>query len=202
MSLTKRVLVLASLAAIAFFGSTQTTVATAEVVVEELALVAPVKSQSYVVPTVVEAPVIRDTFGVTVYDIVGWPIISTATSDCFGCRGGSHMGTDFVPGGGSPVSSVAKGTVIQAGYNGCYGNSITIQHYLNGQDVVSVYGHMLDGSLRVGVGDWVDQGQQIGSVGTTGCSTGNHLHLEIHISGVPVDPEAWLYANVNEYDWN
>lgn len=203
MSLTKRLLVLTSLALITFFGSTQTTAATAEVVVEEIAVILPVEHQELSVSAkVTDAPVVRDTFGVTVYDIVGWPIISTEISDCFGCRGGSHMGTDFVPGGGTPVSSIAKGVVVQAGFNGCYGNSVMIEHVIDGASITSVYGHMQDGSLAVSVGDWVDQGQFIGSVGTTGCSTGNHLHLEIRISGVPVDPLPWLYAHVNEYDWN
>ncbi len=194
------ILTLGSLLGAIFLGSVPTAPAAAEVIHEEIAVVQLLQAaQTFeVAETVVAAPVERDGFGVTVYDIVSWPIISTATSDCFGCRGGSHHGTDFVPGGGTPITSIAAGTVIQSGWNGGYGNCVTIQHSINGNLVTSLYGHMAEAS-GLAVGQHVAVGQYIGPVGSTGTSTGNHLHLEITVNGALTDPEAWLYANVNDY---
>ena len=77
------------------------------------------------------------------------------------------------------------------------GNHVVVDHVINGQKVQSVYGHMLDNSFQVTVGETVKVTQTLGLVGSTGESTGAHPHLEIHINGVPVDPFAWLKANAN-----
>jgi len=93
---------------------------------------------------------------------------------------------------------VADGTVIKVQANdGGFGNDVWIEHDVDGKQFVSVYGHMLDNSFQVVQGEHVKVGQTVGLVGSTGNSTGPHLHLEIRIDGVPVDPLAWLQANAN-----
>lgn len=116
---------------------------------------------------------------------------------CGGCSS-MHQGIDFTPGSGVAIDSIADGVVSQviASHAGL-GNHVIIDHVINGQNVQSVYAHMLDGSFKVAVGDTVKVAQPIGAVGSTGESTGAHLHLEIHINNVPVDPFAWLKANAN-----
>ena len=72
-----------------------------------------------------------------------------------------------------------------------------IDHVIGGQKITSVYGHMITGSVAVTEGQSVKVGQLLGNVGDTGASTGSHLHLEIHVNDVPVDPFAWLKAHAN-----
>ena len=104
-------------------------------------------------------------------------------------RGGAdfHTGQDFARPLGSPVTAVTRGIVVFTGWNGGYGNLIRVRH-ANG--VESWYGHL--SAVQVHVGDVVRAGQRIGRVGSTGNSTGPHLHLEIRIDGQPVDPMPWL----------
>jgi murein DD-endopeptidase MepM/ murein hydrolase activator NlpD len=109
-----------------------------------------------------------------------------------------HQGVDFAPGAGTAIGAVADGTVIKVQANdGGFGNDVWIEHDVDGKQFVSVYGHMLDNSFQVVQGQQVKVGQTVGLVGSTGNSTGPHLHLEIRIDGVPVDPLAWLQANAN-----
>ena len=118
------------------------------------------------------------------------PTSGTVTSR-FGARWGrSHKGLDIGAPKGTPIKAVAAGTVITSsyGYNGGYGNYIVISHS-NG--VQTAYGHC--NSLSVNVGQKVSQGQVIGTVGNTGNSTGNHLHLEIRVNGVAQNPQNYLY---------
>ena len=110
----------------------------------------------------------------------------------------NHMGVDFAPGEGTPIRSVAAGTVIKVqAHDGGFGNDVWVQHDVDGKQFVSVYGHMKDGTFKVVTGQQVAVGDELGEVGSTGNSTGPHLHLEIHVGGVPVDPLAWLRANAN-----
>ncbi|PZF58872.1 hypothetical protein DEJ23_03560 [Curtobacterium sp. MCSS17_008] len=110
----------------------------------------------------------------------------------------NHMGVDFAPGEGTPIRSVAAGTVIKVQANdGGFGNDVWVQHDVDGKQFVSVYGHMKDGTFKVVKGQQVAVGDELGEVGSTGNSTGPHLHLEIHVDGVPVDPLTWLRANAN-----
>ena len=74
---------------------------------------------------------------------------------------------------------------------------MVIEHVINGQKVESLYAHMIAGSPTVAVGDTVTVGQTLGLVGSTGASTGAHLHLGISLGGAFVDPYAWLIANAN-----
>ncbi len=110
----------------------------------------------------------------------------------------NHMGVDFAPGEGTPIRSVAAGTVLKVqAHDGGFGNDVWVQHDVDGKQFVSVYGHMKDGTFKVVTGQQVAVGDELGEVGSTGNSTGPHLHLEIHVDGVPVDPLAWLRANAN-----
>lgn len=98
-----------------------------------------------------------------------------------------HTGTDFCASGinGKTVYAVKDGTVIYAQKHKAYGNFVIIDH---GNGVSSCYAHMQDGSMTVSVGSKVLQGQPIGKVGSTGYSTGPHLHFEIRIDGATTNP--------------
>ncbi|WFR66702.1 peptidoglycan DD-metalloendopeptidase family protein [Curtobacterium flaccumfaciens] len=110
----------------------------------------------------------------------------------------NHMGVDFAPGEGTPIRVIAAGTVIKVqADDGGFGNDVWVQHDVDGKQFVSVYGHMEDNSFKVVKGQQVEVGDELGLVGSTGNSTGPHLHLEVHVDGVPVDPLAWLKANAN-----
>jgi murein DD-endopeptidase MepM/ murein hydrolase activator NlpD len=101
-----------------------------------------------------------------------------------------HAGRDFAADCGTPIRAAAPGTVISAGWGGGYGNRIMIDHgILRGVDLVTTYNHM---SSYVVHGGSVSRGQLIGYVGTTGSSTGCHLHFETYEDGVPKDPRRWL----------
>jgi len=73
---------------------------------------------------------------------------------------------------------------------------VEVEHVIDGQTVRTLYAHLQSGSVPVGVGQAVEVGQVIGAVGSTGQSTGAHLHFEVHLGGSPVDPVAWLAATV------
>ncbi|MCX8006852.1 MAG: peptidoglycan DD-metalloendopeptidase family protein [Coriobacteriia bacterium] len=90
---------------------------------------------------------------------------------------------------GATIVSAGAGTVIYAGYRGGYGNTIIIDH---GNGVATLYAHQRSGSFRVGVGEHVGKGEPIGAVGSTGLSTGPHLHFEVRINGTPTDPMPYL----------
>lgn len=116
-------------------------------------------------------------------------------SPCSGCSS-NHKGIDMLPGAGTPILAIADGTVSKVGnYSGGYGVYVMVNHVVGGQKVTSVYAHMQSGSMTVDVGQRVSQGQRLGRVGNTGASTGAHLHLEIRLDGIPVDPLTWLRAN-------
>lgn len=90
-----------------------------------------------------------------------------------------HNGVDISGPVGSPIRAAAAGTVITAGSGGPYGNHVMISHFLDGQVYTTVYAHM--NSLSVGAGQTVSQGQSLGTLGSTGNSTGPHLHFELHV---------------------
>ncbi|MET0829065.1 MAG: M23 family metallopeptidase [Microbacterium sp.] len=126
---------------------------------------------------------------------VRWPILNFTFS-----RGlwdsGYHQGVDLLAPAMTPLYATAAGvvTVSQESYGG-YGVAVSIDHVIGGQQVNSLYGHMTYGSRQVSVGQYVEAGQLIGFVGSTGSSTANHVHFEVHINGGVVDPWAWLQAN-------
>lgn len=110
----------------------------------------------------------------------------------------NHPGIDIAAAGGSPVVAGADGTVTLAGPNGGLGNCVIIQHGDTGY--VTKYGHMQDGSLTVSAGQSVKQGQQVGAVGSTGTSTGNHLHFQLEQNGTPIDPMPYLNGSSSSAD--
>ncbi len=116
------------------------------------------------------------------------PISGGYTSCAYGGYRG-HVGVDLTMSGayGKPVYASAGGTVISAGWSGGYGKMVKIRHS-NGY--VTYYAHM--SSIKVSVGQTVSQGQQVGAIGSTGNSTGPHLHFELRINGSPVNPMKYI----------
>lgn len=100
-----------------------------------------------------------------------------------------HSGTDIASSCGRPMYAASSGTVEYAGWYGDYGNYIRINH---GNGLTTAYGHIQNGGIRVQVGQQVSVGQQIALVGTTGLSTGCHLHIEVRQGGVTTDPISYL----------
>jgi murein DD-endopeptidase MepM/ murein hydrolase activator NlpD len=116
-----------------------------------------------------------------------WPASGSVTSP-FGFRWGRmHEGIDIGASYGSPIHAAASGTVIYCGWESGYGNLVAIDH---GGNLATAYGHQ--SSIAVTCGQQVSQGQVIGYVGSTGHSTGPHLHFEVRINGAPVDPLGYL----------
>lgn len=120
--------------------------------------------------------------------------------DCAGCSS-NHGGQDFNPGLGAEIQSIADGVVTLAeDGEGSLGVHMMIEHQINGETITSVYAHMQHGTMQYSVGDTVKAGDYIGNTGSTGMSTGPHLHFEIRLGGIngtKVDPLDWLYANTN-----
>jgi murein DD-endopeptidase MepM/ murein hydrolase activator NlpD len=107
-----------------------------------------------------------------------------------------HFGVDWNPGYGTPVVSIADGTVTLIGDpSNSLGVHLEISHVINGQPITSVYAHLQAGSIPFAVGDRVRVGDQVGLVGTTGVTTAPHLHFELRIDGVAIDPVPWMAAN-------
>jgi murein DD-endopeptidase MepM/ murein hydrolase activator NlpD len=123
-----------------------------------------------------------------------WPVTGPITSP-FGWRsnpfGGApefHQGLDIAAPSGTTVTAAASGTVIMAQWYGGYGNYILIDH---GGGYSTGYGHL--SAIYISTGQSVARGQAIGAVGSTGQSTGPHLHFEVRIAGKPVDPAPRLH---------
>jgi murein DD-endopeptidase MepM/ murein hydrolase activator NlpD len=115
-----------------------------------------------------------------------WPVNGPITS-AFGPRwGGMHEGIDIGVPCGTPIHAAASGTVIYSGWMDGYGNFVVIDH---GNGLATAYGHQ--SAIYVSGGS-VSQGQAIGAVGSTGSSTGCHLHFEVRVNGSPVDPLGYL----------
>lgn len=97
----------------------------------------------------------------------------------------AHKGVDYAAPRGTPIKAAGDGKVLLAGRRGGYGNTVIIQH---GNTYRTLYGHMQGFAKGVKTGGSVKQGQVIGYIGTTGLSTGPHLHYEFQVNGVHVDP--------------
>ena len=116
------------------------------------------------------------------------PINGTITSR-FGSRSrGLHTGLDIANSTGTPIKAAATGVVTYAGYKGSYGYLVVVSH---GNGVETYYAHC--SRLYVSAGDSVSQGTVIAAVGSTGNSTGPHLHLEVRVNGVAKNPQNYLY---------
>ena len=124
-----------------------------------------------------------------------WPVASYVyISSRFGMRvhpitgqTRSHTGLDIASNQGTSVYAADGGKVTMAGWNGGYGNCIMIDH---GNGYVTLYGHL--NGFAISQGDTVSQGQTIGYVGSTGTSTGSHLHFEVLLNGSRIDPEQFF----------
>jgi murein DD-endopeptidase MepM/ murein hydrolase activator NlpD len=157
-----------------------------------------------------DAPKLNDTEVYSMYDEylthlltevaimpMGYPRVSTQTSN-FGFRSNPfdgegaefHPGIDFRGKQGDPVKCTASGEVVFAGRAGGYGNCIRIKHV---NSIETVFGHL--SRILVKVGQKVSVGDKIGLVGSTGRSTGTHLHYEIRKNGKPINPVKYLTLN-------
>ena len=103
-------------------------------------------------------------------------------------RDHTHKGIDIAATRGTPILATASGTVTFAGWSSGYGYLVKIDH---GNGVETYYGHC--SKLYVSAGDTVEAGEQIAAVGSTGNSTGNHLHFEIRLDGKQVNPQTYVY---------
>lgn len=165
----------------------------------------------------------RDAFGVTSYaeqlklkypnrtyeyatttGAVRWPFpypvpISSGFGEreapCSGCSS-THNGLDFTPGEGVPTYAVADGVVsfVSDSEYG-YGTHVIIDHVINGQNVQSLYAHLQFASSPLVIGTPVLVGDFVGLVGDTGTAVGAHLHFEIRLDDVMIDPYPWLQTN-------
>jgi murein DD-endopeptidase MepM/ murein hydrolase activator NlpD len=123
----------------------------------------------------------------------GWPVRGTLSS-VFGVRTSPftqtpvfHHGLDIVARIGAPVLAPASGVVVKSGYEALYGNMVVVDH---GAGYRSVYGHLSSRSVEEGA--FVNRGEELGKVGSTGRSTGPHLHYEVRVNGLPVNPARFL----------
>jgi murein DD-endopeptidase MepM/ murein hydrolase activator NlpD len=113
----------------------------------------------------------------------GWRI------DPFNGRSALHTGLDFQASVGTPIVAAAGGVVVTQEFHPAYGNMVEIDH---GNDLITRYAHA--SQVHVKKGDLIKRGQRIADVGTTGRSTGAHLHFEVLVQGVPQDPQKFLTA--------
>ena len=145
-----------------------------------------------------EAPRVRPAVLVTSTTPAGWPVRGQISSG-FGWRddpyGGGpqrHTGLDISADYGAPIAASASGVVVFAGRDsGGYGKAIVIDH---GQNVKTLYGHL--SGIYVHQGQRVERGMAIGAVGNSGRSTGVHLHYEVRVGNVPVDPMRYVQGGV------
>jgi len=150
-------------------------------------------------------PVVRDAFGVedvrvavaeaavayTTGTLVMWPSTTTAVNDGFGYRDGGefHGGIDIMAGEGSTIMAASPGTVITVAEDSGWGAYVKVDH---GGGIYTLYAHMISGSQTVSVGQFVNAGDSLGLVGSTGYASVPHLHFEVYAGGSRVDPFGWL----------
>jgi murein DD-endopeptidase MepM/ murein hydrolase activator NlpD len=116
-----------------------------------------------------------------------WPVNGAMVSG-FGWRGSRmHEGIDITASSGTPIWAAAAGTVIWASWRGGYGNCVVVDH---GNGLATLYAHA--SAILVGVGQSVGQGETVALVGSTGNSSGPHLHFEVRVNGTAVDPLGYL----------
>jgi murein DD-endopeptidase MepM/ murein hydrolase activator NlpD len=138
------------------------------------------KIRNMMVPT--QQPVSPGNLG----SLFGWRI------DPFTGRSALHTGLDFAAAQGTPILAAAGGVVVTQEFHPAYGNMIEIDH---GNELISRYAHA--SKTLVKRGDLIKRGQKIAEVGTTGRSTGAHLHFEVLVQGIAQDPEKFLAAGRN-----
>ena len=138
-------------------------------------------------------PVVTTT--TTTVAVAQWvnPMPEGSVTSCFGERWGRlHAGVDLATASGTPIHAVGAGVVVRAGAAEGYGNAVLIDH---GNGYLTHYGHM--SVITVTVGQHVTVGQQIGNEGSTGHSTGPHLHFEVHQGTYknPIEPTKWMHEH-------
>lgn len=128
-----------------------------------------------------------------------WPVTGTITSsfgereDPFNGEGAFHSGIDIATAYGDPVRATADGEVLKAAFGNGYGREVLIDH---GNGIQTLYGHL--SGFAVTAGERVSRGQVIGYVGTSGRSTGPHLHYEVRIHDTPVNPHKYLRETMQQ----
>jgi murein DD-endopeptidase MepM/ murein hydrolase activator NlpD len=110
--------------------------------------------------------------------------------DPFHGRAAQHAGLDMAGAHGEPIFAAAAGRVVRAERHGAYGNMVDIDH---GRGILTRYAHL--SSISVSVGDKVEMGDRIAAMGSTGRSTGTHLHYEVRIDGQPVNPRPFIESS-------
>ena len=135
------------------------------------------KMRSMMVPT--QRPVAGGNLG----SGFGWRIDPITASSAL------HTGLDFQADNGTPILAAAGGVVVAQEYHPAYGNVVEIDH---GNELITRYAHA--SAMYVKKGDLVKRGQRIADVGSTGRSTGSHLHFEVLVQGIPQDPQKFLDA--------
>lgn len=150
------------------------------------------------------APPVRDSFSAEILkpaeapQFTGTPIAGILTTwscsapvnDGFGPReSGMHNGIDIMCGHGTVLVASAAGTVIESELGGSWGQYIKIDH---GGGIATLYSHLIEGSQMVAVGQVVAAGEPIGLVGASGNASVSHLHFEVWVDGIRVDPIPWL----------
>ncbi|MBI3730278.1 MAG: M23 family metallopeptidase [Burkholderiales bacterium] len=139
------------------------------------------KVQSKLLPTIQPVNVAYNASG------FGWRL------DPFSGRSAFHEGIDFSSPSGTPIVAAAGGVVVAAEYHPQFGNMVEIDH---GGEIMTRYAH--SSKIYVKLGDIVKRGQHIADIGSTGRSTGSHLHFEVHVKGVPQNPHKFLSAGANQ----
>jgi murein DD-endopeptidase MepM/ murein hydrolase activator NlpD len=127
--------------------------------------------------------------------VVRWvnPLPEASVTSCFGLRWGRlHAGVDLAAPDGTPIRAAGAGVVVAAGPAAGSGNAVLIDH---GNGFLTHYGHM--SAITVAVGQKVTAGEQIGNEGSTGHSTGPHLHFEVHLGHYknPIEPTQWMHEH-------
>jgi murein DD-endopeptidase MepM/ murein hydrolase activator NlpD len=128
------------------------------------------------------------------------PVNSSYNASSFGWRldpfsghSAFHEGIDFPGPTGTPIVAAAGGVVVAAEYHPQFGNMLEIDH---GGDIMTRYAHT--SRIYVKVGDIVKRGQHVADIGSTGRSTGSHLHFEVLVRGAPQDPRKFLSAGASQ----
>ncbi len=138
------------------------------------------KIKKMMVPT--QAPVASANLG----SVFGWRIDPITGASAL------HTGLDYPAEPGTPIYSAAGGVVVTQEYHPQYGNMVEIDH---GNDLITRYAHA--SKVYIKKGDLIKRGQRVADVGTTGRSTGPHLHFEVLVQGIPQDPQKFLNAGRN-----
>jgi len=158
-----------------------------------VAAVSPVSRDAFGVEQIPQAPVLvasAPAYSMVTGSLAMWPA-NGGVNDGFGYRDGGefHKGIDIMAGYGAPIVAASPGVVVTVTEDGGWGQYVKIDH---GGGISTLYAHMISGSAVVSVGQAVNAGDALGSVGDTGYVTVAHLHFEVYVGNSVVDPMGWL----------